>query len=77
MKISIDWLKSLLPTEASADEISELLSVSGLEVEHIEPWFSVGNGLKGFVIGEVMSCIPHPNADRLRITTVHVGGEVI
>jgi phenylalanyl-tRNA synthetase beta chain len=75
MKISIDWLKSLLPTEASANEISDLLSVSGLEVEHIEPWFSVGNGLKGFVIGEVMSCVPHPNADRLRVTTVNVGGE--
>jgi len=77
MKISIDWLKSILPTEASADEISDLLSVSGLEVEHIEPWFSVGNGLKGFVVGEVMSCVPHPNADRLRVTTVNVGGDAL
>ena len=77
MKISIDWLKSILPTEASADEISDLLSVSGLEVEHIEPWFSAGNGLKGFVVGEVMSCVPHPNADRLRVTTVNVGGDAL
>ncbi len=75
MKISIEWLKSLLPTEASAQEISDLLSVSGLEVEHLEPWFSAGNGLSGFVVGEVMSCVPHPNADRLRVTTVNVGAE--
>ncbi|MEY4710266.1 MAG: hypothetical protein RIS28_1398, partial [Bacteroidota bacterium] len=75
MKISIEWLKSLLPTEASAQEISDLLSVSGLEVEHLEPWFSAGNGLNGFVVGEVMSCVPHPNADRLRVTTVNVGAE--
>ena len=77
MKISIDWLKSILPTEATADEISDLLSVSGLEVEHIEPWFSAGNGLQGFVVGEVMSCVPHPNADRLRVTTVNVGGDAL
>lgn len=75
MRISIDWLKTLLPTTASAEEISDLLSVSGLEVEHIEPWFSLGNGLKGFVVGEVLSCFPHPNADRLRITTVNVGSK--
>ena len=77
MKISIDWLKSILPTEATADEISDLLSVSGLEVEHIEPWFSVGSGLQGFVVGEVISCVPHPNADRLRVTTVNVGGDAL
>ena len=77
MKISIDWLKSILSTTATADEISDLLSVSGLEVEHIEPWFSAGNGLKGFVVGEVMSCVPHPNADRLRVTTVNVGGDAL
>ena len=75
MKISIEWLKSLLPTGASAQEIADLLSVSGLEVEHLEPWFSAGNGLEGFVIGEVVTCQTHPNADRLRITTVNVGGE--
>lgn len=75
MKISIDWLKSLLPTEASAQEISDLLSVSGLEVEHLDTWYSAGSGLEGFVIGEVVTCETHPNADRLRVTTVNVGGE--
>ncbi|MEY2707602.1 MAG: hypothetical protein RIQ91_232, partial [Bacteroidota bacterium] len=77
MKISIDWLKSLLPTEASAQEISDLLSVSGLEVEHLETWYSAGSGLKGFVVGEVMTCETHPNADRLRVTTVNVGGDAL
>lgn len=77
MKISIDWLKSLLPTEASAQEISDLLSVSGLEVEHLDTWYSAGNGLEGFVIGEVVTCETHPNADRLRVTTVNVGGETL
>lgn len=77
MKISIDWLKSLLPTEASAQEISDLLSVSGLEVEHLESWYSAGSGLNGFVIGEVVTCETHPNADRLRVTTVNVGGDVL
>ena len=77
MKISIDWLKSLLPTEASAQEISDLLSVSGLEVEHLESWYSAGSGLNGFVIGEVVTCETHPNADRLRLTTVNVGGDVL
>ncbi len=77
MKISIDWLKSLLPTEASAQEISDLLSVSGLEVEHLETWHSAGSGLQGFVVGEVMTCETHPNADRLRVTTVNVGGDAL
>ncbi len=74
MKISIDWLRSILPNTASPQEISDLLSVSGLEVEKIEPWYSVGKGMKGFVIGEVLHCAPHPNADRLRITSVDIGG---
>jgi phenylalanyl-tRNA synthetase beta chain len=77
MNISIDWLKSLLPTEASAEEISDLLSVSGLEVEHLSAWFSAGNGLDGFVIGEVITCETHPNADRLRVTTVDVGSDAL
>lgn len=77
MNISIDWLKSLLPTEASVQEISDLLSVSGLEVEHLSVWHSAGNGLSGFVIGEVVTCDAHPNADRLRVTTVNVGGDAL
>lgn len=73
MKISINWLKDILPLKADAQEIADRLSVSGLEVEHIEAWQSLPGGLKGFVIGEVLTCEQHPNADRLRVTTVNVG----
>ncbi len=73
MKISINWLKSVLAIEASVEDIAHKLSVSGLEVEHIENWESLTGGLKGFVIGEVLTCEKHPDADRLKITTVNVG----
>ncbi len=75
MKISINWLKSILGVEASVDEIAHKLSVSGLEVEHIENWESLTGGLKGFVIGEVLTCEKHPDADRLKMTTVNIGSK--
>jgi len=75
MKISINWLKSVLALEASVEEIAHKLSVSGLEVEHIEEWESFPGGLKGFVVGEVLTCEKHPDADRLKLTTVNIGGE--
>ncbi len=73
MKISVNWLKSLLPLNHSVEEIEHKLSVSGLEVEHVEDWFSTGTGLQGFVIGEVLTCSKHPNADKLSVTTVNIG----
>lgn len=75
MKISINWLKSILGVEACVDEIAHKLSVSGLEVEHIENWESLTGGLKGFVIGEVLTCEKHPDADRLKMTTVNIGSK--
>jgi phenylalanyl-tRNA synthetase beta chain len=73
MKISVNWLKSLVPVEESAQQIADRLSVSGLEVEHIEEWESLPGGLKGFVVGQVLTCEKHPDADRLSVTTVDVG----
>ena len=73
MNISYRWLRSILPVEASAEEVAHRLSVSGLEVEHIEKWESLPGGLKGFVVGEVLTCEKHPDADRLKVTTVNVG----
>jgi len=73
MKISINWLRDIIPTNVDAIEIADRLSVSGLEVEHIEEWQSLPGGLKGFVVGEVLTCEQHPNADRLRLTTVNIG----
>lgn len=73
MIISLNWLKDFLSIDATAQEIADRLSVSGLEVEHIENWNSVAGGLKGFVIGKVITCEQHPNADRLKVTTVDIG----
>ena len=73
MKISYSWLKNYLNLELPAEEVSVLLTDTGLEVEGIEEVESVKGGLKGVVIGEVLTKIQHPNADRLSLTTVNIG----
>jgi len=73
MIISVSWLRELVHTNASTQEIADALSVSGLEVEHFDVWESIPGGLQGFVIGEVKTCAKHPNADKLSVTTVDVG----
>ena len=75
MKVSLNWLKSYLDTDKTPDEISVILTDIGLEVEGMEEVESVPGGLKGLVIGEVKTCVQHPNADKLSLTTVNVGGE--
>ncbi len=77
MKISYNWLKKYINTTLSPEEVGKLLTEAGLEVEHIEPYESFKGGLKGLVVGEVRTCIKHPNADKLSLTTVDVGGEKI
>ncbi len=73
MKISYNWLRTLINTDLLPGSIGEKLTSSGLEVEGIETFESVKGGLKGIVVGEVKSCEKHPNADRLRITKVDIG----
>ena len=73
MKISLNWLKEYIQTDLSTDQITDYLTQTGLEVEGVTSWESVKGGLKGVVIGKVLTCEPHPNADRLKITTVDVG----
>jgi phenylalanyl-tRNA synthetase beta chain len=75
MKISYNWLQQYIDIPESAEEIGQTLTNTGLEVESIEPFETVKGGLKGLVIGEVLTCAKHPNADKLSITTVDVGGE--
>ncbi|AWW29830.1 phenylalanine--tRNA ligase subunit beta [Echinicola strongylocentroti] len=77
MKISVNRLKDYIPFEESTEKIAELLTQSGLEVEGVERFESIPGGLRGVVIGEVITCEQHPNADRLKKTTVDVGGEVV
>ncbi len=75
MKISYNWLKQFIKTDWTAEKTSELLTDLGLEVEGLESFQSVKGGLKGIIVGHVLSCEKHPNADRLRITTVDIGSE--
>ena len=73
MKISYSWLKQFIKTEKTPQEISLILTDIGLEVESLEKVQPVVGGLEGLVIGEVVDCEQHPNADRLRITKVDIG----
>jgi len=73
MKISYNWLKQFVNINWTPEETGELLTDLGLEVEGIHPFQSVKGGLEGIVVGEVLTCEQHPNADRLKVTTVNIG----
>src|SRR6187402_775202 len=73
MKISYNWLKEFIHTDKTPQEISTILTGTGLEVESLEKVQAVPGGLEGLVIGYVKEIAQHPNADRLRITKVDVG----
>lgn len=75
MKISYKWLKDLIEITETPEQIDRLLTGTGLEVEGIEEIESIKGGLQGVVIGEVLTREKHPEADRLSLTTVDVGGE--
>lgn len=75
MKISYNWLKQFLKVDWDAEKTGELLTDLGLEVEGIETVESIKGSLKGIVVGEVLTCEQHPNADRLKVTTVNIGGD--
>ena len=73
MKISYNWLKDYIDTDLSVEEVSKILTNTGLEVEGVEHFESVKGGLEGLVIGKVTSCKKHPNADKLSVTKVDIG----
>jgi phenylalanyl-tRNA synthetase beta chain len=75
MKISLSWLKEFIALPEPIEEVAALLTRSGLEVEHIEAVEQIKGGLAGLVIGQVLTCGRHPNADKLSVTTVDVGAE--
>ena len=75
MKTSLNWLRDYLTIDLSPAEISEILTAIGLEVEGEEEIESIKGGLEGVVVGHVTECGQHPNADRLSLTKVDVGGE--
>jgi len=73
MKISYNWLKQFIKIDWKSDETAALLTDLGLEVEMVEKYQSVKGGLEGIVVGHVLTCIQHPDADRLKVTTVDLG----
>lgn len=77
MKISFNWLKKYIDTEISVEEAGQILTDTGLEVESIEKIEAVKGGLEGVVIGKVLTCEKHPDADKLKVTTVDTGTETL
>ncbi len=77
MKISLNWLKDHIDLPESPQEVSDRLTACGLEVESFEKVTAIPGGLEGLLIGEVLTCQKHPNADKLKVTTVNVGEEVL
>ncbi|MCB7480898.1 phenylalanine--tRNA ligase subunit beta [Christiangramia sediminis] len=73
MKISYNWLKQFIKLPEEAEKTGELLTDLGLEVEGISSFQSIKGGLEGVVVGHVLSCEAHPNADRLQLTKVNIG----
>ena len=76
MKISYNWLKQFIKIDWKSEETAALLTDLGLEVEIVDKYQSVKGGLEGIVVGHVLTCIQHPDADRLKITTVDLGDGV-
>ncbi len=74
MKISYNWIKDYLKLDLEPAKVAEILTAIGLEIEGMEEWVSIKGGLDGVVIGEVLTCKKHPDADKLSVTTVDIGG---
>jgi phenylalanyl-tRNA synthetase beta chain len=75
MTISYKWLSEYLPLTVDPERLSRILTSIGLEVESMHPYEEVKGGLKGLVLGEVLTTEKHPNADKLTLTTVNIGGD--
>ncbi len=73
MKISYNWIKQFIKIDWTPEQTSELLTDLGLEVEGLDLYQSVKGGLEGVVVGEVLTCVQHSNADKLKVTTVNIG----
>lgn len=73
MVISYNWLSEYLPVVIEPERLSKILTSIGLEVESLHKYESLKGGLEGVVVGEVLTCEKHPDADKLKITTVNIG----
>jgi len=72
MRFSLNWLRQWVPTDLDAQSVADRLTAAGLEVDELE---TIGTGLDGVVVGEIVDCKPHPDADRLRICEVNYGAD--
>lgn len=78
MQISYNWLKQYVPFNLKVEDVAEILTNTGLEVEEFEAWESIKGGLRNVVIGEIVECVKHPDADKLQVTKVDIGtGELL
>ena len=77
MKISYNWIKQFLKLDLPPKEVSIILTDLGLEVEGMAIFESIKGSLNGVVVGEVLECEKHPNADRLKVTQVDLGNEKV
>ena len=77
MNISYNWLKHYIDLKDDAQAVANILTSIGLEVGTVEQVETIRGGLRGLVVGEVLTCEPHPNSDHLHLTTVNIGTEVL
>ena len=75
MTIAYNWLKEYIDIPETPEDLGKMLTSTGLEVESVESFDTIKGGLKGLVIGEVLTCEKHANADKLSVTTVDIGAE--
>ena len=75
MNISYNWLKEYVDFDLSAEEVAKALTSIGLEVDDVEEFQTIKGGLKGIVVGEVLTCEPHPNSDHMHVCSVDLGEE--
>ena len=77
MTISYNWLSEYLPSKIEPEKLSKILTAIGLEVESLHRYESITGSLAGLITAEILSCEPHPDADKLKITTVNTGKETL
>lgn len=77
MTISYNWLSEYLPAKVDPERLSKILTSIGLEVESLEKYESIKGGLKGLVTAEIVECEKHPDADKLKVTKVNTGTEIL
>ncbi|GAC1379597.1 MAG: hypothetical protein NVSMB45_01890 [Ginsengibacter sp.] len=77
MTISYNWVSEYIPIPIPPQQIAEILTSVGLEVENISKYEEITGGLNGLIIGEVVECVKHPEADKLSLTKVDVGSEIL